>query len=63
MWGGESSPVICFMFFWDDALYEMTNKNAGKKRADNPDKHKSPWRPISILGEMKASIVVCVAIS
>ena len=39
----------------------MTNKNAEKKRADNPDKHKSPWRPITSVGEMKAFIGVCVA--
>ena len=39
----------------------MTNKNAEKKRADNPDKHKSPWRPITSVGEMKGFIGVCVA--
>ena len=23
VWGGESSPAICFQLFWDDALFEF----------------------------------------
>ena len=65
VWGGESSPVNCFQLFWDDELFEflteMTNKNAERKRTENPEKHKSPWRPITCLSEMKAFIGVCVA--
>lgn len=39
----------------------MTNKNSEVKRAENPEKHKSPWRPITSLSEMKAFIGFCVA--
>lgn len=55
----------CFQLFWDDELFEflreMTNKNAERKSTENPEKHKSPWRPITCLSEMKAFIRVCVA--
>ena len=41
VWGGELSPMNCFQLFWDDELFEilreMTNKNAERKRTENPE--------------------------
>ena len=31
VWGGESSPTICFQLFWDDALFEFLIKMQKKR--------------------------------
>ena len=63
---GEISQVHSFVSSYSSMMHywnfkEKWQTNMQKRRADNSDKRKSPWRPIASLGEMKAFIGVCVA--
>ena len=62
LWGGNCTPLSFFQLFWsDDFVRVQTNKNAEAKRNANPEKHKTQWREINELSEMKAFFGVCLA--
>lgn len=65
VWGGNCTPLSFLQLFWSDDLYDFirvqTNKNAEAKRNANPEKHKTQWREINELSEMKAFFGVCLA--
>ena len=61
---GKNPAEIFGLFFTEEILLNVktwTNRNAAKKRSENPRQHRTPWTPVENTSELRAFFGVLMA--
>ena len=61
------NPAEIFGLFLDEEILQniktWTNRNAAKKRGENPRQHKTPWTPVENINELRGFFGVLIAMN